>query len=302
MATHGGSVPFAIDDAALSPVNDAVSGGGLSPLVEVFLIAAFLGLVVVGIAGVLSHLYAADDRLERELKEVIAEREAYRAFARAVDRISVDQKTAAATPQTVQTIERRGASVTDIRRAFEQTVMATDHYEETYGEPWDAHLTNEFESAVVSSLRSGGRVNEPIKNALTQGSLEAAARRDDLVSVLSDEQTALDEAASTIDSVDTRLAELDEKPLAERSFEELAEAHETLSALDDRLDRLIDRRQGEIHRASRSSGWESNSMTLQEYLYCSLPATYPVLHAAAELSEDVRTAGSSVRNAITTRV
>lgn len=304
MAINGGSVRLAIDDAALSPVNDAVTGGGLSPLTEVVLLATFLGLVVVGIAGVLSHLYAADDHLERELREVIAEREAYRAFARAVDRISVDQTAAAttATPQTVQALDRRGASVKEIRRAFENTVMAVDHYEDTYGEPWDAHLTNEFESTVVSSLRNGGRVNEPIKNALTRGGLEAASRRDDLVRVLSGEQSALDDATSTIDAVDSTLDELDEVPLPERSFEDLAETHETLASLDDRVDHLTRRRQREIHRESRSPGWESKEVTLQEYLYCSLPVTYPVLHAAVELGDDIQTAGYRVRTAIASKV
>ncbi|MFB6132188.1 MAG: hypothetical protein ABEJ44_02125 [Halanaeroarchaeum sp.] len=303
MAITGGSVPFAVDDTALSSVNDAVAGGGLSPLVDVVLLAVFLGLVVVGIAGVLSHVYAANDRLERELRELIAEREAYRAFAQAVDRISVDRPAATtATPQTVQSLDRRGASVEAIRRAFEDTVMAVDHYEDTYGEPWDTHLTNEFESSVVSSLRTGGRINEPIKNALTQGSLEAASRRDDLVSVLTAERSALEDAASTIEAVDSALDELNEDPLPDRSFEDLAETHETLGSLDERIDSLARDRQRDIHRESRSSGWESKEVRLQEYLYCSLPVTYPVLHAAVELSDDVRMAGYRVRNAITARV
>lgn len=302
MATNGGSVPFAIDDAALSPVNDAVSGLGLSPLTEVLLVAAFFGLVVVGVAGVLSHLYAADDRLESEMREIIAEREAYRAFVNAVDGISVGRPAAtSATPQTVQTIETGGASVEAIRRAFEETVMAVDHYDDTYGEPWDAHLANEFETNVVASLRGGGRVNEPIKNALIQGGLQAASRRDDLVRVLSTEQSALDEATSTIETVDTKLAEMDETPLGDRSFADLAETHATLASLDDRIERLVHRRQRQIHRESRSSGW-SKEMTLQEYVYCSLPATYPVLHSAVELSDDLKTAGRRVRRALAATV
>lgn len=303
MAKSGGSVPFAIDGSSMSPVNDAVSGLGASPLYEILLISAFLALVLVGVATVLSHLYDAGDRVEAEMHEVVAERNAYRAFAEAIESIPVAQTTGAmATPQTIQSFETRGTNVDHVRRAFEETVMAVDHYDETYGESWETHLINEFDADVLVGLCDGGQVNPPMQRALRQRALDAASRRDELLHVLSTEQSAIDDATATLDEVDTSLTVIDDGRLGERSFEDLAETYEQLGALQDRTERIANHRQRQIHSETRCGRWESRDLTLQEYLYGPLSTTYPVLHTTTRLADDLGTARHRVLDAMTATV
>ncbi|UWG47911.1 Uncharacterized protein HSRCO_1632 [Halanaeroarchaeum sp. HSR-CO] len=287
----------------MSPVNEAVSGIGLSPLHEVLLIAAFLGLVLVGVASVLSHLYDAEDRVEAEMREVVAERNAYRAFAEAIDSIPVVQPAGAvATPQSIQTMETRAAPVDHVRRAFEETVMAVDHYDDTYGETWETHLVNEFDADFLGGLREGSGVNRPMKRALQQRALDAASRRDELIQVLSTEQAAVEDATATLDEIETSLSSMDDGSLDERSFEELMETYAALETLEDRTVRLARRRQRQIHNETRCGRWDTSDLTLQEYLYGPLSMTYPVLHTTTRLTDDLGTARHSVVETMTARV
>lgn len=303
MATSGGSVPFAIDGSSMSPVNDAVTGIGLSPLTEILLIASFFALVLVGIAGVLSHLYDAETEIDREIREVIAERNAYRAFAEAIDGIPTGASASAmATPQTVQTVDVSGPSIEHVRRAFEETIKEVDHYEEAYGESWDEHLGNEFDEELITGLRRSGQVSPPIKRVLERGALEAASKRDELVQVLSTEQSAVEEATDSLESVEAELHSMNDVPLDERSFGELQTMHSTLGTLSHRSEQVVSRRQRQIHRETRCGFWESPEMTLQEYLYEPIPVTYPVLDSATNLSGTVREAQRRVRVAMTATV
>ncbi|MFW6002837.1 MAG: DUF7260 family protein [Halanaeroarchaeum sp.] len=287
----------------MSPVNEAVSGIGLSPLHEVLLIAAFLGLVLVGVASVLSHLYDAENCVEAELREVVAERNAYRAFAEAIESIPVTRAAGTvATPQTIQTVESRVTPAAHIRRAFEDTVMAVDHYDETYGESWETHLVNEFDADFLGGLREGSGVNPPMKRALRQQAIDAASRRDDLIRVLSTERSAVDEATATLDEIETSLSAMDDGSLRERPFEDLSEVHSSLEALEERTERLANRRQRQIHDESRCGRWDTRDLTLQEYLYGPLPTTYPVLHTTTRLGEDLEVARHRVLETMTARV
>lgn len=303
MATSGGSVPFAIDGSSMSPVNDAVSGIGLSPLTEVLLIASVLALVLVGIAGVLSHLYDAEAQIDNEIRELVAERDAYRAFAEAIDGIPAGASARAmATPQTVQTVDTSGPSVAHVRRAFEETIREVDHYEEAYGESWDEHLGNEFDDELITGLRRSGQVSQPIKRVLEQGALEAASKRDELLQVLSTEQSAVGEATDSLEAVESKLVSMNEVPLHDRSFEELQSIHSTFDTLSDRNEQVASCRQRQIHREIRCGFLDSPDMTLQEYLYEPIPVTYPVLDSATSLSAALQQARRRLRAAMTATV
>ncbi|WP_144426092.1 DUF7260 family protein [Halanaeroarchaeum sulfurireducens] len=303
MATTGGSVPFAIDESAMSPVSDAVSNVGVVSPIEVVLLSALVAVLLVGFATVFSHLDDASDRIEREIADVIAERDAYRAFADAVDGIAASQPTRSmATPQTIQSAGTTGAPVDSVRRAFEQTVMAMHHYEETYDESWDTHLQSEFDDDVVAGLRKRGCVNEPIKRALRGHALDAARKRDDLAHVLKTERSAVDEARTTLAEVDATLGSIDDGSLRQRSFEDLSETYSTLDTLHSETLRVVERRQRQIHRETRCEVWASRELTLQEYLYDQLPVTYPVLDAAISLTDDLRTANRLVQRRLTETV
>lgn len=288
MATTGGSVPFAIDKSSVSPVTDAVSGMGSIALGELVLLTFLFAVVLVGVAGVLTYLTTAQDRLEGELAEVGAERAAYRTFACEVADLTVQQTTVTATtPHSLRSVESGGASIEAVKSTFEGTVMAVDHYEDIYGEPWLVHLANEFNDDLAIRLQGGGTLNEPLKQALRQQALEAADRRGDLISVLTTEQTAVDEAMETVEEIETSFEAVADVTSTERSFDDLADAYDDLEGVRERTDRLIHRRQRQIQRESRSGLWGAADVTLQEYVYGPTSQTYPVLAAGLELSDAI---------------
>ncbi|MFW5918680.1 MAG: DUF7260 family protein [archaeon] len=288
MATSGGSVPFAIDESSMSSVTDAVSGMGSLAVAEIVLLSVLIAVVFVGVAGVLTYLSSAENRIERELAEVEAEQAAYRQFAAEVADLSVQTGAATATtPQSLRAVKSGGPSVDVVQSAFETTVMAVDHYDDIYGEPWLVHLAGEFNEDIAVRLQGGGTVNAPLKQALRQQAIEAADNREDLIHVLTTEREAIEDATETAESVVSSLDGIDDQ-LADRSFDELAAAHEDLEALQDRTDRLVRRRQRQIHRETRCGLWGAGDLTLQEYLYGPSPTTYPVLAAGLELTDDIR--------------
>ncbi|MFB6125356.1 MAG: hypothetical protein ABEJ59_05295 [Halanaeroarchaeum sp.] len=301
MAMTSGSVPFAIDGPSLSPVHDAVASGPSA--IELVALAVGLAMVLVGVAGVLAYVRDADARIERELRELAAERDAYREFAERVSALRVTQGTTAmATPQTVQTAHEPGPPVEAVESAFEETVMAVDHYERTYGEPWLAHLQAELAPEIAATLAETAVVNAPLKRALEQRALEAAGKRDDLLALLSTERAAVADAEDSLATIQKRLEALDDGPLSERSFDDLAGTHDALDDLSTDVQEVASRRQRQIHRETRSGRFDAENLTVQEYLYGSLPAAYPVLDATVQLADRIDAAKRRVRTALTATV
>jgi hypothetical protein len=288
MVTSSGSVPFAIDKSSVSPVTDAFSGVGSIALAELVLLTVLLAVVLVGVAGVLTYLTTAQDRIEGELAEVAAEQAAYRTFAGEIADLTVKQTTATATtPQSIRSVESGGTSIDAVKSSFEGTVMAVDHYDDIYGEPWLVHLASEFNEDLAVRLQGGGTLNEPLKQALRQQALDAADRRGDLITVLTTEQSAVDEATGTVTDIETSLEDIADVASEERPFDDLTDAYNDLEAVRERTDRLVHRRQRQIHRESRSGLWGATDVTLQEYVYGPASKTYPVLAAGLELSDDI---------------
>ncbi|MFB6070916.1 MAG: hypothetical protein ABEJ76_07810 [Halanaeroarchaeum sp.] len=301
MATSTRSVPFAIDGSSLSPVHDAVAAG--PSVVELALVAFLLAAVLVGVVGVLAYVRDADDRLDRELREVAAERDAFLAFADAVNDIAVSQGSAAkVTPQTVQTFDTRGPPIDKVRTAFEDTVMGVDHYDETYGEPWLEHVHAELDPDLAGTLRDRRVVDPAIKRALERRSIEAASKREDLLSVLKTEESALEDATESLAAIRDRIDHLEDAPQREPGFDELAAVHDRLGDLEDRTARLAKRRQRQIQRQTRNSYFNAEELALQEYLYGTLATTYPVLDATVELDDRIERAKRRVRSALTATV
>lgn len=302
MATTGGSVPFAFDGSSLSPVHDAVSGMGSLPLSEVVALSVALAAVVVGLAGVLSHVRSGTAALDREIEELAAEREAYLAFASSVDDLSVGRRATAGSPQPIHAIDDSGTPVDDVKAAFEATVMAVDQYDETYGEPWLAHVASELDDGLAARLDAGGTVTAPVKEALHQHAMEAARQREQLLDVLCGERNAVEDAAETLSDIGHRLEGMDDRPLTKRSFDDLACAFEALDTERHRLRRLGRSRQRQIRRDTRRLPAADGPLHLQAYLYGEPPGRYPVLAGVAALSRRIETARDRVLVALTATV
>ena len=301
MANPSGDVPFAIDGKTISSVERASSSvGGIG--LEWILLIAFLAMVLVGVLGILTYLYSARDVLETEIAEVEAEKRAFLAFADRIESLSTERTaTAMATPQSVQTFEPNGPPVRDVARAFEETVMAVPHYEETYGDDVVAEMEAELDGTLVSSLHRQGELSPAMKQGLRQQAMEAADKRRNLLSSLSEEREVLEASESTLADAVANVQRMNERTLGDRPYEDLIENHERLEQLRGDIGELIETRQKMIHSTRRTLQWQNEGVTLQEYLYTDLGTTYPVLQAATRLDRLISRAQSRVRRALWSR-
>lgn len=300
MATPSGEVPFAIDGRSLSSVEEASGAIGGPLTVETLLLVAGLAVVAVGILGILTYLYTARDTIDREIEEVEAERRAFLAFADRIEGMPVEQTASAmATPQSIQTFESSGPPVYRVADAFEETVMALPHYEETYGDDVVTQMATELDPDLVASLQ-GGNLTEPVRRGLQQQATDAAAKRTELLRALRSEREALEDAESRYAGVVSELQRMNEPRLGDLSYATLQSYHERLGQLDEEVESTLRDRQEGIQHTTRTLRPERESVTLQEYLY-GPDWTYPVLSTGTRLERLIERAQSRVRQALWSR-
>ncbi|MFB6268103.1 MAG: hypothetical protein ABEI31_10620 [Halodesulfurarchaeum sp.] len=299
MATPG-EVPFAIDGQTLSSVKDATSGVAGPLGLETVLVVVGVAVVAVGILGVLSYLYAARDRVEDEIEEVAAEREAFLAFADRVEGMPASGGTTAmATPQTIHTFDNPGPPVRDVAAAFEETVMDLQHYTDTYGDDVIAQMSMEFDPDLVASLNGEGALSPTAKHSLKQAARDAAAKRENLLVILEREREQLARDESSLSDIVGELQGMCDQPLDAQSFSTLASRHERLGTLREEVAEIGAHRQDQIHETVRSLPAVDDEITLQEYLYRDIGGgSYPVLGSVARLDRIIGEARSRVRLAL----
>lgn len=242
---------------------------------------------------------------ERERTE-----EEARAFGRFVDRVAEIDATptpngpAQATAGTVATsFAQRGddQGLREIRRAYRETVMSVSHYDQEYGESLTKNVTEEFDPEVATVVTNGDRVTPQLKDAIVDRAIDARDRREDFLGVLSREASALEDARRSLEDVDATLERLDERPLPERSYDDLETTWYQLRELERRLETLLADRQERL-RSSGGSGLRfADSIAMYAYLYQPLSVDYPVLADGTRLLEDVTTAKRRVARSLSCR-
>lgn len=272
--------------------------------VGLLLVTGALTLVVV---AAIAHLSDAERVVKEEYRRTASERDAFHEFARRV--ASLD---ASATPVTAAQTVGRGATATAeqpppdhdleaVRDAYRDTVMAVPHYAEDYDEPLEVNMAAELGSEIATAVEEGGGFTPQLRGALMTKSRDAERKREDFLATLEDEAGDIEAAVESLHDADDDLNRLASRPLAARSYDDLVAAWDHLEDLERRLDRLIGGRQDAIHDSpiDRARG---ASVSLHEYLYQSLPVTYPVLASSASVLDRVRGAKRNVSTALTRRV
>lgn len=302
MTTPSGDVPFAIDGNTLSSVETASDSVGGPFSVETILLIVGLAVLTVGVLGILAYLYSAQETVDREIREVEAERSAFYEFADRIESMPVDrQATAMATPQAIQTFDSSGPPVYDVAAAFEETVMSLPHYQETYGEDVMAQLATEMDPDLVASLKGQPAMSETIKDGLRRGATDAARRRAELLSELETERDVLSAAEGEYGSIRAELRELNRRPLGSIKYSSLQDHHRQLGTLKNRVRRALADRQHAIQNDLREVDGYRDPVTLQEYLYGGEGPTYPVLATGVEFDRLIDRARERVRRAIWSR-
>lgn len=230
----------------------------------------------------LGVIQRARSAVERERRELRAERRALERFSDAVTSLDASPVSTApanaakAPPATGGLVVPSGDTrVEQVRTRYRETLMAVPHYEDAYGECFEANVRAEFGDDVADALTADGRTafTPALKQALLSATRTATTERVEFVTSLAAETTSLNEAANALGSVATALDDAEPGSLnASR-----------VAALLDELDAVAAARQQHLHASN--TGGHTDRHLLCTYLYDDLPWTYPVLHAVSVLRE-----------------
>ena len=279
----------------------------LAGAVDLLLLLLWIGLLGLVIAGLL-YLPRARKTCERERARTHEEAEAFGRFARRVSRVD-------ATPmQTVQAQRAATGAVTavaqppddrrlrEIRDAYRDTVMSVSHYEDEYGDPLAASVTEEFDQDVAAALTDSRQLTPQVKRVVLDCAFEARDRREEFLEALTEESNALTGAEDTLADVDATLDQLNDRPLLERSYDELEDAWYRLRELRASIEALLEQRQAMLHGTETVNGRFTDSWTMYAYLYSPLSTHHPVLAEGTRLLEEVTTAEHRVADSLSRRV
>lgn len=252
-----------------------------------------IGLAVLGVTAafllvagaVISRLDGAREALAREATRTRAERDAFARFRRRVAKLEPGERawpspTGGGT--NVLTVPAGSGAGSDdalasARQAYRETVMSTPHYEEEYGEPIAVNVAEEFSGPVASALVEDGATLTPsLRATLADGARRACEDRTELLSRLETERSAVSDAESTLAPAAEAGERIVDRDLSTASYTDIVSEYERLEWHEGRVETLLTDRQGRIHDE------EGDSRYWFEYLYRSLPATYPVLSAGAD--------------------
>jgi hypothetical protein len=240
------------------------------------------------------HVDAARQAVEREREVVATEVEAFRAFRRRLraaeaDTATTDAATASGLPNTASAGTAAGHAGTArrddrIRVAYEATVMDTPHYDEEYGDAFPESVAAEFGPELAAAFTADRPLTPVLKRQAVAAARDAEERRDGMLAALADERDALDAAGGALGEIRQDLVAVRSRPFYDCDRRELDALWGELDDLEARCGALARRRQvGDLDPARLA--FPVGDATLPEYLYGSLPASYPVLHAVGAAAD-----------------
>lgn len=272
-------------------------------LTVVFVIGAF-ALLFIAVA----YICEARWRCTEERSRTRTERDAFEQFRRRLTQINADPghngaKASRTDPGSgmLTQIQIDGQQLTEVRRAYRETVMAVEHYQEDYGETLAENMRAEFGAEIATAVTDGGGLTPQLKQALLQGCEEAIHQRDELLTTLDEELETLEEAESAFENTENHLTALNKQPLPERSFKDLVALWDDLDAMADSCAERIDERQRELQESGTITGRISGTFALHNYLYGPLEVNHPILADGTALLDRIETAKHRVSAALTRR-
>jgi hypothetical protein len=243
---------------------------------------------------------AARRIVARERRRCVDEREAFAALADAV----ADLETAGVRSDPVSvpagpgvgTGGAAGPTTGGVRAAYERTVMSVPHYEAEYGESYRESLAVEFGPDLAAALTGPVTLTPRLREAAVTAAGLAREERAAFVERLDAERASLDRVADGIAAVRADLAARDDRPLGDRSFDDLRGLRAAVVDLRGRIDDLAAARQ---RRLARYRGeFDLVDSSLPAYLYAELETDHPALAALASVGGTLATARRRVERAL----
>lgn len=234
-----------------------------------------------------ARIDSALDAVEDERVSVGAERDALVAFSRRVAELPT--VTVSTGPPLVADRSRGGdPSLERVRTAYTETVMDVPHYEAEYGDTLANSLAVEFGDDLAAALVSGSTLTPTVRDAVRAAASSAQREREEFLDVLEREASSLEGVRADVETVQSELAGLDDRPLSTRRFDDLHHLWSQVSDLRARVDGIGLRRQETIR--SHRSNLPGVPTDLTEYLYADLSTSYPALASLASLGEELEQA------------
>ncbi|RDZ65297.1 hypothetical protein C5B90_02700 [Haloferax sp. Atlit-12N] len=242
----------------------------------------------------LDRLADAHSALRAERRRCVDEREAFRAFRREVAASQATASTPNQAPAAATLVGQRSgrggtdAALSGLRRSYERTVMSVPHYDEEYGDSFEASLAAEFGPDVATAFRSASVLSPPLRRTVAAAAASSRDEREKFIEVVDEEAESVASMRGEVEDLLGRLDDLDRTPLSERGFDALLALYEDLSSLRERLSELVAARQKTISHHRRALSGLVPDVT--EFLYADLSVRYPVLATLAEVGATLDTA------------
>jgi len=167
-----------------------------------------------------------------------------------------------------------------VKTAYLETVMGVPHYEEEYDESIATNLSEEFSEEIALAVCTGSKLTPSIQQALISESRQRSYKRDKFIDVIERELAEISKAGCKFETIEEQC----ERLCSERrtsSYEQILATWEQLDCLEDDCSSVLHDRQCTLQEDGVDQF--NDGHVLQEYLYASLPVTYPVLADGAQL-------------------
>ncbi|AXR76586.1 DUF7260 family protein [Natrarchaeobaculum sulfurireducens] len=176
-------------------------------------------------------------------------------------------------------------SVAKVRSLFAETVMATPHYDDVYGEHWTEHLRGEFNQDLAAALEHQTTLSPEVKQALLEATDQSIASRRRILGSVEREAELVETARRDLKSIHTAVESILAQPLEQLEFNALRLSRARLLELEAACDELVAVRQPQI--SGRRDLTMAGIGAFEQYLYDDCAHTYPVLSAVADLGERI---------------
>jgi hypothetical protein len=235
-------------------------------------------------------------RLERE--KTLAEQAAFRRFSNRIENLAPATESLRNGPVTpaARTAGPRAAAV---RSAYEETVMAVQHYAADFGEPYEVSVAREFGDDVATALLQVDRLPPALLVAVERAVEQSLDERDAFLSVVEREAESLAALETTLDRLRADCRSATEGAVEDWSAAELQRRWHSLEDLESSADEAVAARQETIARHRRTLSTVDVDVTA--YFYDELSTRYPGLAALAAFRSRLEAARNAVLRALAGR-
>jgi hypothetical protein len=248
---------------------------------------------------------SAIERTRVERDQLISEKDGFKKFAKRVSALDPDEHTArseytshlpataASGATVVDPIEHTNSSVggaepvsiSKVRDAYRETVMAVPHYQKEYGESIDTNLAAELGPELAQTLIKGNVLTAELQAAVTTQAQQARKQRSNLLSFVEIEHESLTEMRRRLrDLCETAITIEDN--LYPQPVRKLVQSWTRLETIETDCKTLLRERQTNLQ--TEYSMKTMSTWSFQEYLYHPFQWQHPVLNDGVEMLSRIR--------------